>query len=103
MLAKQPLGIILTHPIIASVGAKLSQDLNDAVPRYTVEKYAAKVWNERKNDRLQTIYGCITTVDNRLFLRYEDKDTIEVDKKFYPLNKLSHLLGAWQVIIDFYK
>jgi hypothetical protein len=103
LLAKQPLSIIPTHPIIAIVGAKLSQDLYDAVPQCAAEMYAAKIWNERKNDSPQVIYGCITTGDNWLFLSYEGKDTIEVDKKFYSLHELSHLLGVWQVIIDLYK
>lgn len=103
LLAKLPLKIVPDTPIIAVVEAKLNASLSAAVPQCAAEMYATRIWNEKRGEKLQTIYGCVTTGDNWMFLRYKEGNLIEVDKNPYSLKELSLLLGIWQHIINQYK
>ncbi|HNL06227.1 MAG TPA: hypothetical protein PKH93_01565, partial [Chitinophagales bacterium] len=64
---------------------------------------ATRIWNERRGEPTQIVYGAITTGDNWLFLRFADEITIEVDKIVYPLKPLEALLGVLQHIVNQYK
>jgi hypothetical protein len=103
LLAKLPLRIVPDTPIIAVVEAKLNDVITAAVPQCVAEMYATRIWNEKKGEPAQTIYGIITTGDNWLFLRYKIGMTIEVDKSPYPLKQLPELLGVLQYLIDQFK
>jgi hypothetical protein len=103
LLVKLPLHPVPTAPIIAVVEAKLSGSLAAAIPQCVAEMYAARLWNEKRGETTQTIYGTITIGDNWLFLRYKDGMTIEVDKTTYPLKQLEELLGVLQHIVNKFK
>ena len=103
LLARLPLTIVPDAPIIAVVEAKLSGSLAAAVPQCAAEMYATRIWNERRGEPTQIVYGAITTGDNWLFLRFADEITIEVDKIVYPLKPLEELLGVLQHIVNQYK
>jgi hypothetical protein len=100
LLAKLPYNVIPDNPIIAVVEAKLNDPLNAAIPQCVAEMYAARLWNEKYDRPFQPIYGCITTGEKWLFLRYQEGMTIEVDRHSYALNNLETVLGVWQYIIN---
>lgn len=103
LLAKLPLNIIPDTPIIAVVEAKLNDSLSAAIPQCAAEMYAARIWNEKRGEPLQTLYGVVTTGDLWLFLRYKEGKTIEVDMRNYSLLQLESVLGVWQYIINQFK
>ena len=103
LLAKLPLHPVPNSPIIAVVEAKLSGSLAAAIPQCVAEMYATRLWNEKRGEPKQIIYGTITIGDNWLFLRYKEGMTIEVDKTTYPLKQLDELLGVLQHIINQFK
>ncbi len=103
LLAKPPLNIVPDTPIIAIVEAKLQEVITAAVPQCAAEMYATRIWNEKKGEPQQIIYGTVTTGDTWLFLRLKEGMTIEIDKRYYSLLQLETVLGVWQYIINQYK
>ncbi len=103
LLVKLPLRPVPTSPIIAVVEAKLSGSLAAAIPQCVAEMYATRLWNEKRGEPAQVIYGIITTGDNWLFLRYKEGMIIEADKTPFPLKQLNELLGVLQYIINQFK
>jgi hypothetical protein len=100
LLARLPLRVVPDSPIIAVVEAKLNGSLSAAVPQCVAEMYATRIWNEKRNEPTETIYGMITTGDNWLFLRYKEGMTIEVDRNVFPLKQIPELLGVLQHIVN---
>ncbi len=103
LLAKLPLKMIPSAPIIAVVEAKLNDAMIAAVPQCAAEMYAARLWNEKRNEPIQVIYGIITNGDNWSFLRYKKGMIIEADTKVYPIANLAHVLGVLQHIVNQFK
>lgn len=103
LLAKLPLNVIPDTPIIVVVEAKLNDSLTAAVPQCAAEMYATRLWNEKRGETTQIIYGVITTGNVWQFLRLQNGMTIEIDKKEYSLTQLDLLLGVWQHIINDFK
>ncbi len=103
LLAKLPLNVVPKSPIIAVVEAKLNDVLTAAVPQCAAELYATRLWNEKRGQPSQTIYGVITTGNVWQFLRYKEGMRIEIDSQIYNLKDLSSLLGIWQHIINQFK
>lgn len=103
LLVKLPLQPVPNAPIVAVVEAKLSGSLAAAIPQCAAEMYATRLWNEKKGEPRQIIYGTITIGDSWLFLRFKEGMTVEVDKKVYPLAKLEEVLGVLQHIVNQFK
>ncbi len=101
ILAKETHRFDVNYPIIQVVEAK-KNDIELGIPQCAAQMIGAKKFNERrKNQDIGTIYGCVTTGDEWLFLRLTDK--IEIDNHKYYLGNLPELLGVLQHIIDFFK
>ncbi len=104
LLAKLPLKLVPTTPIIAVVvEAKLSGSLAAATPQCVAEMYASRIWNEKKGEPVHVIYGIITNGESWLFLRYKQGTIIEVDNKTYSLEKIENILGILQHIVNQFK
>jgi hypothetical protein len=103
ILAKLPLRVVPDAPIIAVVEAKLNDVITAAVPQCVAEMYATRIWNEKRGEALQPIYGIITTGDNWLFLRYKEGTTIEMDKNTFSLSKTDEVLGVLQHVVNEFK
>ena len=103
LLAKLPLNIVPQSPIIAVVEAKLNDAMSAAIPQCAAEMYAARIWNEKKGEPKQTIYGVVTTGNAWQFLRYQKENCIEIDKTIYNISPIENLLGTWQYIINQFK
>jgi hypothetical protein len=53
---------------------------------------AAKLFNQRNGDVIESIYGAVTTGTDWKFLKLTDK-TIWIDKRDYFINEVSQILG----------
>ena len=91
---------IIEAPVISIIEPK-NADFTLGIPQCIAQMYAAKIFNERKNSAVKTIYGIVTIGDSWNFLCLEDK-TAWIDTTFFFLNDLPRLLGAFQKVIDFY-
>ncbi len=63
------------------------------------EMIAARIFNERKNNRITEIYGVVTTGTNWKFLRYCEQ-TIEVDLNDYFIDNISKIIGILKYLVD---
>jgi len=91
----------ISAPIITLVEAK-RQDIELGIDQCTAQMYGAKVFNEKDKFPVSTIYGCVTTGNEWLFLKLENQ-TLTIDTERYFYDNLPKLLGVFQQIIDFYK
>lgn len=91
----------INYPIIQIVEAK-KNDVELGIPQCAAQMIGADLFNEKKGVNIARIYGCVTTGDEWLFMKYEDENLI-IDQKKYYLSELGELLGIFQVIIDSYR
>jgi hypothetical protein len=61
--------------------------------------YAARIFNERQNKKIDIIYGCVTTGYLWQFLKLEG-DIVLQDATIYSLAELSAILGILQSIVE---
>lgn len=100
ILAKDVKSYSINYPILQIVEAK-KNDIDLGLPQCAAQMIGAKLFNQKKGVLLETIYGCVTTGDEWLFLKLTD--LIEINTQKFYLNELPILLGAFQQIIDYYK
>lgn len=84
----------LTAPVIALVEAK-RDDFEKGLPQCVAEMIAAQIFNERKNQDIETIYGVITNGSSWRFLRLQGK-LIEVNTEDYPIQNVEKIIGILQ-------
>ena len=100
ILAKDIGAYSINYPIIQIVEAKRN-DLDLGVPQCAAQMIGAKLFNKRQGTEIETIYGCVTTGDEWLFMKLNSE--LEIDNHVYYINKLSEILGVFQHIIEYYK
>jgi hypothetical protein len=100
ILAKDIGAYSINYPIIQIVEAKRN-DLDLGVPQCAAQMIGAKLFNKRQGVEIETIYGCVTTGDEWLFMKLGNE--LEIDNHVYYINKLSEILAVFQHIIDYYK
>ena len=100
ILAKDVQSFNLNFPIISIVEAKRN-DVEIGIPQCAAQLIGARIFNEKKGKKIDTLYGCVTTGNDWIFLKLEENLTI--DSKLYYLNDIPTILGVFQNIIDFYK
>lgn len=101
ILSKDTNSFEVNYPILQMVEAKRN-DTEIGIAQCAAQMVGAKKYNEKRGYKDgNVIYGCVTTGDDWLFMRLEDK--IEIDTRKYYLGNLPELLGAFQNIIDFFK
>jgi len=101
ILSKNLNTIEISMPIISVVEAK-NHDIDLGIPECAAQMLGAKTYNEERGEKINLIYGCVTTGYVWQFMKLEG-NTIYSDKKKYGLPNLPELLGAFQTIIDYYK
>ncbi len=85
---------LLTAPIITLVEAK-RDDFEKGLPQCVAEMIAAQIFNERKNQNIETIYGVITNGSSWRFLRLQKK-LVEVNTEDYPIQNVEKIIGILQ-------
>ncbi len=91
----------INYPIIQIVEAK-KHDIDSGIPQCAAQMLGAKIYNEKNGVKINSIYGCVTTGNDWLFLKLEE-DIITIDRQKYYLNEIDVLLAVFQKIINIYK
>lgn len=100
ILAKDSGTFNINYPIFQLLEAK-KNDTDVGVAQCAAQMIGARVFNANKGVKLDTVYGCVTTGKEWLFMRLEDR--IYIDKKTYSIENIEVLLGVFQLILDYYK
>lgn len=90
----------IVAPVVAIFEAK-DDNVDNWYGQCGAEMYAARLFNQRKNEPYNIIYGAVTHGYEWVFLRLEE-DSLFLDIDRYYLRNLSELLGALQTVMDFY-
>ncbi len=100
ILSKDIGSFSINYPILQIVEAK-KNDLELGIPQCATQLIGAKIFNERKGIFLDSIYGCVTTGNEWIFLKLETD--ILIDTRIYYLNEIEEVLAVFQHIIDHHK
>jgi hypothetical protein len=85
-------------PFIVFVEAK-NDNIPSALGQCMAEMLAAQLFNQRRQQEIKTIYGCVTTGTNWKFLQLIDQ-RIEIDLHEYYLSNLGQVLGILHDLIE---
>lgn len=89
---------VVKAPVIMMVEAK-KNDLEEALGQCAAEMVAARIFNQRHQSAIETIYGCITTGELWQFLKLAD-NTLTLDEERIYIEKVDLILGMLKTIID---
>jgi hypothetical protein len=98
ILSKTPSRPILEAPILMTVEAK-KHDLDLALGQCAAEMIAAQIFNERAQNTLPAIYGCVTTGEQWRFLRLTER-VLCLDRTTYHLTQISHIISILRDILN---
>lgn len=101
ILSKGPISPIIQSPIFSLVEAK-KNDIKEGLGQCIAQMLGAQLFNEQEGNRIEGIYGCVTTGEDWQFLKLSGK-LILIDARRYYLSELQQLLWIFQHIIDAYK
>lgn len=101
LIGKKPDIMEIEAPIVSIFEAK-NDNIEDWYGQCGAEMFAARLFNERKNNHITVIHGAVTNGFNWQFLRLEGQ-ILYIDSQRYGTANLPQLLGAIQKIYDFYK
>jgi len=82
--------LYVNSPVISVVEAK-NDNIKSGLGQCAAEMIASKIFNEKKETQIKTIYGVVTTGSNWRFLKLEDK--LYVDNKEYYIDQLEKIMG----------
>ncbi|MEM9540933.1 MAG: hypothetical protein AAGA60_15700 [Cyanobacteria bacterium P01_E01_bin.42] len=100
ILSKGPVALTLQPPIISLVEAKKS-DIKSGLGQCIAQCVGAQQFNDREENAISTIYGCVTTGEDWQFLQLVG-DRVSIDNRRYYINELEKILGIFQTMIDSY-
>ncbi len=92
----------INAPILLIVEQAKKHDTEVGIPQCAAQMIGAKYYNDDAKENIDTIYGCVTTGDDWVFLKLKDNQ-ITIDSKKYYLGEVEEVLGIFQMIIDYYK
>ncbi len=101
MLGNEPKVVGLSPPIFTSVEAKKA-DIDLGLEQCAAQMLGARIYNQKNNANIETIYGCVTTGRDWQFMLLEG-NMVYVDTDTYFINNIPLLLGVLQTIVDFYQ
>jgi hypothetical protein len=98
ILSKVPRSFTIKAPVFALVEAK-QNIIENSLGQCVAQMVGARLYNEKKGEAIDTIYGCVTNGDEWLFLKLENSIVYINNDRVY-LNELPKLLGILQEIIE---
>jgi len=101
MLSKGPISPAIQVPIFSLVEAK-KNDIKEGLGQCVAQMLGADRFNQRENNAIAFIYGCVTTGEDWQFLKLEQQ-CVFMDIRRYYLSELSRVLGILQYIVDAYR
>ena len=87
----------IISPIFIIVEAK-NDNIASGLPQCIAQMLGAKIFNEKDNNPIETIYGCVTTGQEWQFIKLVN-NKICIDDKLYFLSNLDRILGILQLIV----
>jgi hypothetical protein len=97
ILSKSPQSFSLKAPVFGLVEAK-QNIVENSMGQCVAQMLGAQIFNERKNNAITQIFGCVSNGDVWHFLRLVGKH-LTIDTQKYYLDNLALLLGVLQHII----
>jgi hypothetical protein len=98
IFSRSPELFSLKAPVLMIVEAK-KEDIPGGFGQCVAEMVAARIFNERSQTGITTIYGVVTTGDNWRFLKLEG-DAVFVDLAQYQIAQLPKILGILGYILQ---
>ena len=89
--------LVLTAPLIMIVEAK-NENIKGGLGQCIAEMIAAKLFNEREENQITTIYGIVTTGTAWRFLKLEDR-IVSIDLPEYYIDNVGKILGIFHNIV----
>jgi hypothetical protein len=92
LISRSPEQLFINAPVITIVEAK-KEDINAGLGQCVAEMLAARLFNEREENQIDTIYGAVTTGDRWKFLKLKEQ-IIEIDLgEHFLINNVNKILG----------
>ncbi len=98
LISLSPEQLTITAPIISIVEAK-NDNIKNGIPQCIAEMVAAKKFNELQGNRVDEIFGIVTTGSLWQFLRLNGS-TVEIDTDEYYLKEVDKILGIIISVIE---
>ena len=100
LLSCSPFDLEIQSPFFALREAK-SGEIETGLSQCAAQMVAAQIFNQRQNNSIPVIFGCVTTGIVWRFLKLTSNDLI-IDADVYYLDNVPLLLGVLQKIVDSY-
>lgn len=97
LITKDTAGYEPDMPIVSVVEAKRN-DFEAGVPQCAAQLVGANLFNQALGHPVATLYGCVTTADQWLFMRLTD-NRLTIDNRKYALSDIENLLGIFDHIL----
>lgn len=97
IISKRPRSPRIEAPIFSIVEAK-NDNLDAGVPQCVAEMYAAWLFNKKREENINTIFGAVTFGLAWQFLKLEDK-LAYLDPTIFYISDLPLILGALQAMV----
>lgn len=88
----------ISSPVMSIVQA-YKNNIDLGLGKCVAQMIAADIFNEREDNQITTIYGCVTTGEQWLFLRLEG-DSIQIHPHRFFLNELTDIIGMFQAMLN---
>ncbi len=89
--------LYVSSPVISVVEAK-NDNIKFGLAQCASEMIASRIFNEQKGNRINTIYGIVTTGSNWRFLKLDD--ILYIDVREYYIEQLGKIMGIMLQIIN---
>lgn len=100
IFVRYPQAVELRDPIIAIAEAKKG-DIEGGFGQCAAQMYGARLFNRKAENKIEKIYGIVTTGVDWHFLLLENQ-TVFVDTHTYTIGNLPELLGILNWIVEQY-
>jgi hypothetical protein len=97
LLARTEPVLEVRAPLVAVVEAK-KNDVEAGLGQCVAQMIGARLFNERTEQKIPAVFGCVTTGEVWQFLRLQES-VAGIDRQRYYLDNLAGILGVFQAII----
>ncbi len=98
LFSKSPEQLLLRAPVVSVVEAK-NENFRNGIAQACAEMIAARIFNERKGQPLEKVFGAVTTGDTWRFLILE-QNTLYADSQRYDLDDLAKIIGIFCSMLE---
>ncbi len=90
--------LFLTSPVIILVAAK-NENIMAGIGQCLAEMVAARLFNENENNKVDTIYGVVTTGSAWTFMKLIEGHTVFIDKREYHIESIDKIMGILTAMV----